>query len=191
MTLAGSAVAHGIVIALLVVVWNHPPILRAVSPGEASGHISTVLYAPSTGSATHGQTGHATSTPPPRPQIVASKASPLPAPAPATTEKASTDSPVGMDSLGEGDMRIALGSWFPRPEPDLHGLPHGFQGDVIVDVVIDEKGRIRDAQLVRGISAQVDQTVIATVERWQFTPAERNGTAIASRQELLFHYGPV
>jgi protein TonB len=34
----------------------------------------------------------------------------------------------------------------------------------------------------------VEQQVIATVQTWTFTPATRNGTPIASEQELLFHY---
>jgi hypothetical protein len=169
----------------MLVTWHRVMIRSTVFPGEKSGHVSTVLYSPATGVAPRARTEHAA------PVAAVPKSSPLPALTVAPADTATSTAPLGLDSLGEGDVRIALGSFFPRPHPDLHGLPHGFEGDVVVDVLIDEAGHIRVAKLVRGISPQVDGVVIATVEQWQFIPAERNGTAIASLQELLFHYGPV
>jgi periplasmic protein TonB len=191
-TLAWSTGVHGIVIALLLVAWHRVPLVRAVSPGEKSGSVTTVLYAPSTGSSPHSQKGHAAVAPITQAHLTAPKTpAPTAAATPATPDTPTPAAAPGLDSLGEGDVRIALGSFFPRPKPDLHGLPHGFEGDVVVDVVIDEGGHIREAKLIRGISPQVDNSVIATVQQWQFVPAERNGTPIASLQELLFHYGPV
>lgn len=191
MTFASSLTAHATLIALLLVTWHRVPMVRAVSPGEKSGTVTTVLYAPSTGSAPHSQTGHAAVAPITQARLTTPKTMTQVAAAPATPDTPAPAAAPGLDSLGEGDVRIALGSFFPRPKPNLQGLPHGFEGDVVVDVVIDEAGHIREAKLVRGISPQVDNTVIATVEQWQFVPAERNGTPIASLQELLFHYGPV
>lgn len=190
-TLAWSVSAHGVVIALLALAWHRAPLVRFVLPGEASGTVSTVLYAPSAGFAPHSQTGRTVAAPIAQARITAPRLSPVPAHASVVPDKAVAAAAPGLDSLGEGDVRIALTSWFPQPKPDLHGLPHGFEGDVVVDVVIDASGHIRETRLVRGISPQVDNTVVATVEQWQFLPAERNGTAVASQQELLFHYGPV
>ena len=190
-TLAWSIVTHGMVLALLLVAWHHIPMVRTVSPGEKSGSVTTVLYAPSTGSAPHSQAGHAAVAPIAQARLTAPKTPTQVAAASATPDTPAPADAPGLDSLGDGDVRIALGSFFPRPAPDLHGLPHGFEGDVVVDVVIDEAGHIREAKLVRGISPQVDNSVIATVQQWQFVPAERNGAPIASLQELLFHYGPV
>jgi periplasmic protein TonB len=190
-TFASSVATHALVIALLFVAWSRVPIVRTVSPGEKSGSMTTVLYAPSTGSSPHSQTGHAAVAPITQARLTAPKTQAQVAASPAAPDIPAPAAAPGLDSLGEGDVRIALSSFFPRPKPDLHGLPHGFEGDVVVDVVIDEAGHIREAKLVRGISPQVDNTVIATVEQWQFVPAERNGTPIASLQELLFHYGPV
>jgi protein TonB len=58
----------------------------------------------------------------------------------------------------------------------------------MLSIVIDATGRITDIKLDRGLSPAVDQTVIATVQQWNFAPATRNGQPIASEQELLFHY---
>jgi protein TonB len=98
------------------------------------------------------------------------------------------DSASGADALGSGNISIALAKYFPRPRPDLTNLPSGTKGDIILDITIDENGKISDLKLVKGIEHAVDETVIATVRQWTFNPANRDGQPIASEQELHFHY---
>ncbi len=76
----------------------------------------------------------------------------------------------------------------PRPQPDLTGLPHGTAGDVVVDVVIDDAGKVTSTTLVKGLSGPIDKTVMQALRDWIFTPATRNGLNIASEQEILIHY---
>ena len=90
--------------------------------------------------------------------------------------------------LGEGDITIALQSYFPYPKPDLSALPHGTRGDVILNAVIDENGKIKELTLLKGLGTPIDQQVIATVQQWTYTPAMRRGIPVASEQELHFHY---
>jgi protein TonB len=98
------------------------------------------------------------------------------------------DSTTGADSLGEGNINIALVSYFPTPKPDLSPLPRGTKGDVILDVVIDTAGKIADIKMTSGLGHGIDETVIATVQQWTFKPATRDGQPVASEQELRFHY---
>ncbi|QNI36709.1 energy transducer TonB [Edaphobacter albus] len=98
------------------------------------------------------------------------------------------DSTSGADALGSGDISIALAKYFPRPKPDLSTMAPGTKGDVILDIVIDENGKISDLKLVQGIEQKIDETVIATIRQWVFNPANRNGQPVASEQELRFHY---
>jgi TonB family protein len=198
--LTGSALAHGAILLLIIAACYQKPLARIVSPGEKSGNMATVLYSPADGyEAANGVTRAASGQPQPaRAAAVKTSAAPmLAAGGPAAAESSSADAPPnadaanGLDSLGDGNVRIALGAYYPQPQPDLSPFPRGFEGDVVIDVLIDQTGKIRDKKLVRGISPQVDNTVMATLETWQFTPAERNGVAISSEQELLFHYGPV
>jgi len=98
------------------------------------------------------------------------------------------DSTTGADSLGEGNINIALASYFPSPKPDLSPLPRGTKGDVILDVVIDTTGKIADIKMTSGLGHGIDETVIATVQQWTFKPATRDGQPVASEQELRFHY---
>jgi protein TonB len=90
--------------------------------------------------------------------------------------------------LGDGEITIALQSYFPYPTPDLSQLPHGAKGDVILNAVIDEHGNITELTLLKGLGPPVDQTVIDTVQQWHYTPAMRKGVPVASEQELHFHY---
>ena len=89
---------------------------------------------------------------------------------------------------GDGNISIALVQFHPRPTPDLSKLAPGASGDVVLDALIDASGKITKLSVTKSLGPDVDQQVIATVQTWTFTPATRNGTPIASEQELLFHY---
>jgi periplasmic protein TonB len=104
---------------------------------------------------------------------------------PASTQP---DSTAGADSLGSGNINIALVNYFPTPKPNLSTLPHGTKGDVILDIVIDTTGKIADIKMTSGLGHGIDENVIATVQQWTFHPATKDGQPVASEQELHFHY---
>jgi periplasmic protein TonB len=117
--------------------------------------------------------------------------SPSAPPKPAEKQAPPTETGSGTSAQrgrGEGDVTIALQTFFPYPKPNLSGLPRGTKGDVILDAVIDEQGRISDLTLVQGLGQPIDDVVIATVRQWSYTPAKKNGVPVASEQELHFHY---
>jgi protein TonB len=101
---------------------------------------------------------------------------------------AQPDAIAGADSLGSGNINIALADYFPAPKPDLAPLPQGTKGDVILDVVIDSAGKITDIKMTSGLGHGIDENVIATVQQWTFHPATKDGHPVASEQELHFHY---
>ena len=110
--------------------------------------------------------------------------------------EASTNAPVsaqpdgttGDDALGSGNVSIALVKSFPTPKPDLSRLPRGTAGDVVVDIVIDEQGRVSSLTRMKGLGYGIDEAVLETVRQWVFQPATKDGKPVASEQELLFHY---
>lgn len=121
----------------------------------------------------------------------------LPKPAKSLTDKAkqltqaATNEAPGNaadGSEGDGNISIALVQFHPRPMPDLSTLTPGTSGDVVLDALIDAQGKVANLSVAKSLGSDVDQQVMATVRTWTFTPATRNGTPIASEQELLFHY---
>jgi protein TonB len=186
-----SAAFHLLVLALLIL--KPPPHLAPVRlPGTHQGSHLVLTYAPGRAPAQLNATMPAPRVAVAKPLVVERKAAkpdqqtaslqlPTPPPQP-------LDTTPGNDALGSGDINIALLAVFPTPRPDLSQLPHGTKGDVVLDVVIDENGRIAQLTMERGVGHGVDESVIATVRQWAFHPATRDGKPVASEQELLFHF---
>jgi protein TonB len=190
---AGSTLLHLLLIAVLVhqrASWVAPIRL----PGSERGSNLILTYSP-------GRAPVQATAPNPKTAPKQAKAStPLPAtPTPKPTTPTTSpnsqsptatqpDSVAGADSLGSGNINIALASYFPTPKPDLTQLPKGTKGDVILDIVIDTAGKISDIKMTSGLGHGIDDNVIATVQQWTFHPATKDGQPVASEQELHFHY---
>ena len=87
--------------------------------------------------------------------------------------------------------RLLLPPTPPAPRPTFPALPHGVQGDVVVDVTIDPSGKVADLAVLHTLGYGIESSVIGTLKTWTFRPATKDGTPIASVQELHFHFGPV
>ena len=153
-------------------------------PGTKLGTHVSLTYAP--GSQAHGALSAVA--PAPAKLTRAAKLTPV-------TQTASNMSPdhlnsaaQGGDARGSGSATVALATFFPNPKPDLSQLPHGTRGDVIIDVTIDEQGKIIESQIAQSIGHGVDESVLATIQTWTFKPATKDGVPVPSQQELLFHY---
>jgi TonB family protein len=106
-------------------------------------------------------------------------------------ESARAGSPEG--SLAQGpvtgvEARPALPLVFPDPSIYPWQLPKGLQGDVIVEVTIDEHGNVTQTKVVQSLQSDIDDKVIATLRNWRFKPASVDGVAISSRQDVHFHF---
>lgn len=64
----------------------------------------------------------------------------------------------------------------------------GSEGDVIVEITIDEQGNIVQKVVLKSLAPAIDAKVLAALENWRFQPATRNGIAIASKQDVHYHF---
>jgi periplasmic protein TonB len=180
------AVHAAILLVLAIEVHRAPRIAPFRLPGTAHGITLLTYYSPgstrpsATDSPVHEKR---TKTTPVHKRLVAETPTP---PAPPRADAGSGN--TSESGLGEGDIRVALQQHFPYPRPDLSVLAHGTKGDVILDAVIDEHGRITQLTLIQGLAPAIDEAVIATVKQWLFAPATRDGVPVASEQEFRFHY---
>jgi len=103
----------------------------------------------------------------------------------------SAGSPNG--SLWDGsttgfEVKPALPIVGPQPRVYTPKLPQGYEGDVIVEITIDEFGNITDKILLRGLGGGLDEEAISALQNWRFRPATRDGIAIPSKQDVYFHF---
>ncbi len=184
-----SAAAHATVLLVIVVLAHITPRIAPFKlPGTAKGATVLTYYSP-------GSQRHASSDV--RKRLAVSKpvrpAVQEPAPKVESTMPAASNADPGQgttpeSSMGDGNINIALLQHFPIPKPDLSTLPVGTKGDVVLDAVIDEHGKITALTLLKGLGGAVDESVIATVKEWLFKPATKDGVPVVSEQELHFHY---
>jgi protein TonB len=127
--------------------------------------------------------GHAAMVQPPKPKVIRPKEQPKLA-----MKEPDPPPPSGGDPTGEADVSVAMANFYPAPQPELTALPHGTRGDVVIDIVIDENGKVVDAQVDQGLGHGVDEAVLAVIETWTFYPATRADKPVASKQQLLFHF---
>ena len=97
---------------------------------------------------------------------------------------------MGSLSLGPGsgiEARPAIPLVFPDPAVYPWQLK-GMQGDVIVEVTIDEQGNVTAMKILQSLKQDIDEKVLATLRGWRFRPASMDGVAISSRQDVHFHF---
>jgi protein TonB len=93
------------------------------------------------------------------------------------------------DGPAEGDeVKPALPVVFADPRVAKWELPNGLQGDVIVEITIDERGTVIGERLLQGLGHGIDERVIAAVRDWRFSPATRNGVPVPSKHDVHFHF---
>ena len=94
---------------------------------------------------------------------------------------------MALDSTADDEIRIALPTTSSDPIVEASELG-GRQGDVIIEITIDDKGNIIAKHVIQSFSPEIDNKVMAALESWRFTPATRNGTPIASKQDVHYHF---
>ncbi len=154
----------------------------AGSPEVSRPHLPSKAYLPLNQPARR-------STPPPKPDSLLESDSPRNE-ATLLPNQRPVGSPYGSLSYGTlfgPDVRPALPVFFPDPVIEPSELPNG-QGDVIVEVTIDDQGNVVQEVLVQSVSPSIDQKVLAAVARWHFRAATRNTVPIASKQDVYYHF---
>jgi TonB family protein len=102
-------------------------------------------------------------------------------------------SPYG--SLTEGpsageEIRPALPITTSEPLVGFGDLQGITEGNVVIEITIDESGNIVAKSVVQSMGAVLDGRVLAALENWRFRPATRDGVPIPSKQDVVYHFKP-
>ncbi len=125
----------------------------------------------------------------------AAKAAPPPARAVASDPQALLPGMPGfvLGSLTDGfasnhDVRAAISIVAPDPPIARSKLPQWIRGDVIVEVTIDEQGNVIATKVLQTVGFGLDQVIVETLRQWRYIPARVDGVAVASREDVHFHF---
>jgi len=94
---------------------------------------------------------------------------------------------LSVGSFYGSEVRPALPVVSPDPAIDPE-ISRATQGDIVVEITIDEAGNIVEKRVLQSLGPAIDQTVMATLERWHFMAATRNGVPIPSKQDVYYHF---
>ncbi len=74
------------------------------------------------------------------------------------------------------------------PDVPRASLPAGIQGDVIVEITIDTKGNVVETRVLQSLGPEVDEKVVATLQKWHYLPATTDGVPNVSKRDVHFHF---
>jgi TonB family protein len=68
-----------------------------------------------------------------------------------------------------------------RVEPQFTelGRDAGFQGDVVVQIVVNAEGEVTEPRVPKKVGMGLDEEAIASVQQWKFRPATKDGQTVA------------
>ena len=95
---------------------------------------------------------------------------------------------VSQGAISGFEVRPAL--WASGSDPTVlpGDLAGGLEGDVIVEITIDEQGNVVRAIVLQSLTPEIDTKVVASLQNWHFRPATRDGRPIASKQDVHYHF---
>jgi TonB family protein len=94
---------------------------------------------------------------------------------------------VSQGAISGFEIRPAL--WASGTDPFIAPTElGGVEGDVVVEITIDEHGNVVRTSVLRSLNAAIDAKVVAALGNWHFHPATRDGIAVASKQDVYYHF---
>lgn len=72
----------------------------------------------------------------------------------------------------------------PEPEFSESARRQGFQGAVVLEVVLDKSGTVSRIRILRGLGMGLDQQAVEAVKTWLFQPATRDGSPVAVQMKI-------
>jgi protein TonB len=66
----------------------------------------------------------------------------------------------------------------PRPGYPVSARRLRQEGTVVLNVLVDESGRVTEVELIRGVSEELDGAAIRAVKGWTYKPAKKDGAKV-------------
>lgn len=89
---------------------------------------------------------------------------------------------------------VRSGGQIPVPihkvEPDLtpEARAARVRGTVLLEILVDEAGAVREAKVLRGLGLGLDEKALEAVSQWKFKPAVQDGKPVAVRANVEMNF---
>ncbi len=86
------------------------------------------------------------------------------------------------------DMTPPRQSEVASPDYTAEARKKRIEGSVTLAIVVDRKGDVVAAKVVKGLGYGLDENAIIAVREWKYVPAEKDGQAIAVKMEVTVDF---
>jgi protein TonB len=76
----------------------------------------------------------------------------------------------------------------PDPEYSEEARKAKFQGNVVLSLVVDPGGHVRDIHVARSLGMGLDEKAMAAVQQWKFSPGMKDGHPVATQVNVEVHF---
>lgn len=115
----------------------------------------------------------AVAAPPDAPAAAArQRVEPLPAPSAVNSPRVYTVDDVGVKPP------VVLSQRIPSMTPEMLRVIKAMNTNAILDVLVDEKGDVRDAVVRKSLNSSFDTLMASAARRWKYQPAMKDGVAV-------------
>jgi TonB family protein len=70
------------------------------------------------------------------------------------------------------------------PEYTAEAKKKKIEGSVTLLIVVDKKGEVTNAKVIKGLGYGLDENAVVAVKEWRYKPAEKDGEPIAVKMEV-------
>jgi TonB family protein len=70
------------------------------------------------------------------------------------------------------------------PEYTAEAKKKKIEGSVTLLIVVDKKGEVADAKVIKGLGYGLDENAVVAVREWRYKPAEKDGEPVAVKMEV-------
>jgi TonB family protein len=102
----------------------------------------------------------------------------------AAAPAASSQSSLASEQANKPPYRVGGGVTRPRvlkrvePQYSDEARRNKWQGVVVLEVVIDEKGKVVEARVVKSLGMGLDEQALKAAKKWKFAPGTKDGKPV-------------
>lgn len=84
------------------------------------------------------------------------------------------------------DDKVGLERFMKKHFKNPSAIDRRVSGDVVVDVIINAKGKVEDCRVVRSVAADYDKEAVRVTKKMKFKPAMQGKKKVKSRYRLTY-----